>query len=91
MYSTFNPDTYEPTGGSLVKGMYSALSRKEIGIIHITNAGASWLLDATIKIKDIVENHADKVEGVVSISLSPRELEGESTVRTWEINEILNF
>lgn len=91
MYSTFNPDTYEPTGGSLVKGMYSALSRKEIGIIHITNAGASWLLDATVKIKDIVENHADKVEGVVSISLSPRELEGESTVRTWEIKRNPKF
>lgn len=43
------------------------------------------------KIKDIVENHADKVEGVVSISLSPRELEGESTVRTWEIKRNPKF
>jgi len=85
MYSSFDPDTYAATGGALVKGMFSALSRKEIGVIHITSAGASWLVDARTKIKDLVENHADKVDGVISIALSPRELEGETTIRTWEV------
>lgn len=85
MYSSFDPSNYEIAGGELVNGIYSALKRTEIGKISIAKGKGEWIVDARDKIKDIVTNHADKVDGVISISLSPTELEGELTNIIWEI------
>lgn len=91
MYSSFNPTNYETAGGELVKGMYSALDRTEIGKISIANGSGVWVVDARDKIKDIVTNHADKVEGVISIVLTPTEFEGGLQDLVWTIKRDPKF
>lgn len=91
MYSTFNPANYEMSSGDLVNGMYSALARTEIGRISLTDGSGVWVNDARDKIRDIVSNHADKVDGVISIILTPTEFESGQQQLLWEIKRDPKF
>lgn len=76
MFSTFDPATYQPAGGDLNSGMYSALARSVIGRVTLTQTqsgvtGATWMTDPRPKIQDIIQNHADLVDGVVAIVMAP--------------------
>ena len=76
MYSTFDPKTFQATGGTLNNGMYSALARTAIGRLTMskTQSGvtnATWVTSPIPIIEDIVNNHADLVEGIVAIILTP--------------------
>lgn len=94
MYSTFDPNTYQPSGGSLNLGMYSALSRTVIGSLSLsrtvsssgTSISSSWITDPTPKIRDIIQNHADLVEGVVAIVLAPSIFESGTSSFTFMAN-----
>lgn len=83
MFSTFDPNTWTGSGGSLNNGMYTALARTEIGKIQLTRTAsgtttAAWLQDPRPVIKNIIDNHADLVEGIVAIIIAPSYFETQS-------------
>lgn len=76
MFSTFDPADYSASGGSLNSGMYSALKRTVIGRVVLTQTAsgttnANWVQDPRFVIQDLVDHHADKVDGVVALILAP--------------------
>lgn len=87
MYSTFEYPSFAPAQGSLVKGIYSGLARTEIGRIQVSydanyvpQAGFVSGHDARLVLQDIVYNHADKVDGIVAIVMSPTYLETNGSI-----------
>lgn len=78
-YSTFDLTTFQSSGGSLVNGMYSALERTKIGSVRLMYDGATmtgeFILDPRPTIQDLVNNHADKIDGLIAIVLAPALLE----------------
>lgn len=90
MYSTFDPSTLQSNGGTLTSGVYSALTRTIIGQIGISkinnssqNITASFTTDPRPVIQDIINNHADLVDGIVAIVLSP----DITSVSTWTLSK----
>lgn len=84
MFSTFDPADYSKSGGSLNDGMYSALKRTVIGRVQLTQTAsgttnATWVQDPRPIIEDIVQNHADLVDGVVALILTPTYFENNAS------------
>lgn len=76
MFSTFDPTTLQSTGGNLNGGSFSALERTRIGRFSLSDDGqASWIQDARIAIADIINNHANLIDGVVAIVIVPTAME----------------
>lgn len=96
-YSTFDLQTFQSTGGTLVNGMYSALERTVIGRITLTRVGntmqATFAQDPRPLIQDLVNNHADKIDGLVAIVLAPALFESnvslEKNVRKPQFYDVL--
>lgn len=80
MLSTFDPATWQSSGGGLSGGVYTALNRTVIGAVSISLTGqtptASFTTDPRTFIADLINNHSDKIDGVVSIFMTPHTLEG---------------
>lgn len=88
MFSTFDVHTLQSAGGSLNGGSYSALERTVIGQFSLDNNGnAAWVADARTAIADIVNNHADLVDGVVAIVIVPTAFENYSLLY-WRFNKL---
>lgn len=90
MYSTFDPATFQGSGGSLNNGMYSALARTPIGRLTMsrTQSGvtvATWVTSPIPTIQDIIDNHADLVEGIVAIILVPTYFEN-NRIKTFTVS-----
>lgn len=87
MYSTFDYPSFGPATGSVVKGVFSGLSRKEIGRLEITydanyNPSASFVpgYDPTLVLQDIRNNHADKIDGIVALVMAPTYMETHGSI-----------
>lgn len=78
-FTTFdwNTWTYAPQGNLTDGNMYSGLIRTVIGQIRISSgttgmdASSSYTIDPTPKIMDLINNHANLVDGLVALVLSP--------------------
>ncbi len=74
MWTTFDPNNInQAAGGDISTGIFSALAKTRIGRVNLAGgfASPSWVVDPRPVIKDIVDNHADKVEGLVAITMTP--------------------
>lgn len=59
-------------GGDISTGLYSALTRNVIGRVNMNNFySPNWTADPRFFLKNILDNYADKVEGIVAITMSP--------------------
>lgn len=92
-YSTFDWNTWQLTSGQIQFGTYSALTRTVLGQISYGGLSVStgvrtwtWINDARPKIIDLLQNHADLVDGVVAIFMAPHEFENGLIV-TLNINK----
>ncbi len=79
-FSTFDWSTWQKTSGDIIYGIYSGLTRTTLGQISVSGSftgtmSYAWITDARPKITDLLNNHADLVEGVVAIILTPHNLE----------------
>ena len=90
MLSTFDPSTWLSTGGGLTGGVYTALNRTVIGTVTISMTGqtpsATFTTDPRPFMTDLINNHADKIDGVISIFMTPHTLEGNQGL-TFAINK----
>lgn len=88
MFSTFDPTTLQPSGGTLTGGSFSALHRMSIGKFTLTGTGsASWVQDATVPLRDIMTNHAHLIDGIVAIVIAPSYFEANAT-SVWTISKL---
>lgn len=75
MYATFDPSTYTYFGGDGANGIWSGLDQTIIGKVSITNTNGqishTWSRRPTTILKDIVDNHATLVDGVVCLVMRP--------------------
>ena len=76
-YSTFDWSSWMLTSGQIQYGTYSALTRTVLGQISMAVDASprsyTWVTDARPKIIDLVTNHANLVDGVVAIFMTPHE------------------
>lgn len=73
-WTTFSATNYgNPAGGDISTGIYSALDKTLIGRVNIAGGfdSPSWIGDPRNVIRDLISNHADKVDGLVAITMSP--------------------
>lgn len=78
-FTTFdwNTWTYTPQGNLTDGNVYSGLIREKIGQIEINygtngiDASASYTVDPTNKLADLINNHANLVDGLVALVLTP--------------------
>lgn len=78
-FTTFDWNTwaYTPQGNLTDGNVYSGLIREKIGQIEINygtngiDASASYTVDPTNKLADLINNHANLVDGLVALVLSP--------------------
>ena len=80
LYATFDPSTYQYYGGDGNNGIWSALDQTIIGKVSITNNNGqishTWTRDPRAVLRDIVNNHANLVEGIVAIVMRPSNFVG---------------
>lgn len=87
MFSTFDTN-WQPAGGTLVGGSYSGLNRISIGRFTLSNAGvATWIQDCRPTIQDLIQNHANLVDGVVAIVITPTYFESHAT-QSWQFSKL---
>lgn len=89
MFSTFNLTTLQSAGGSLIGGSYSALERTVIGRFTVSNGTGTWVNDARTIIADLINNHADLVDGVVAIVITPTNFENFTALAdVWNFSKL---
>lgn len=83
-YTTFDWNTWQPSGGSLDGNIYNALERTLIGEIELTyNENSSgdpyvtstWVLDARPFIRNLITSHAELVDGLVALIMVPHQFQ----------------
>lgn len=85
-YTTFDWSTWQPAAGTLdaSSAVFSGLKRTVIGEYHISPNGdafsAIWDVDARTKLNDLVNNHAQLVDGLVALVIAPSYMESHSAV-----------
>lgn len=79
LYSSFDPSTWQPSGGSLNGASYSALARTDIGRFDLSNGIPRWITDASANMSILVNQHADLIDGVVAIVIAPTYFENNIT------------
>ena len=74
MWTTFDPSNVNvASGGDISTGIFSALAKTRIGRVSLNSGfnSPSWVVDPRPTIKDLIDNHADKVDGLVALTMSP--------------------
>lgn len=75
MYATFDPSTYQYYGGDGNNGIWSGLDQTPIGKVRITNSNGqisyNWVTSPRATLRDIMDNHATMVDGVIAIVMKP--------------------
>lgn len=75
MYATFDPSTYQYYGGDGNNGIWSGLDQTVIGEVEITNQNGqinqNWVRTPRAVLQDLVNNHAEKIGGVVALVMRP--------------------
>ena len=82
-FTTFDWSTWTMAPGTLLQGgVYSGLKRTVIGSYDITRTGyqfvSSIVTDPGSKLKDLLDNHADLVDGLVALVAAPHYFEGNT-------------
>lgn len=89
MFATFDSN-WQPSGGTLIGGSYSGLNRMRIGQFSLSAQGvATWISDARTAIQDLIQNHANLVDGVAAIVITPTYFEQNAT-QSWQFDKLSN-